>query len=44
MTYLDFWPLSPNFLFIISYTDSRAKRVISHDLNAVEPAAKNFFV
>lgn len=39
-TYSDFWPLSPSFLCIISHTDSRAKRVISRDLNAVEPAAK----
>lgn len=43
-TYSDFWRLSLNFLFIISHTDSRAKRVISHDLNAVEPAAKNSLV
>lgn len=43
-TYLDFWPLSPSSISVISYADSRAKRVISLALNAVEPVSKNKLV
>lgn len=41
INYLVLWSFLTNFIFSMSYTDSRANRVMILDLKAVEPVTKN---